>query len=40
MKELETRVIDIDVDDIRYKMTTLGATKVKAEDHNKKKDKH
>ena len=32
MKELETRVIDIDVDDIRYKMTTLGATKVKAED--------
>ena len=32
MKELETRVVDIDVDDIRNKMESLGAIKVKSED--------
>ena len=32
MKELETRVMDIDVDDIRNKMEALGAIKVKSED--------
>ena len=32
MKELETRVMDIDVDDIRNKMKSLGAIKVKSED--------
>ena len=32
MKELETRVMDIDVDDIRNKMESLGAIKVKSED--------
>lgn len=32
MKELETRIIDINVDDIRNKMNILGATKVKSED--------
>lgn len=32
MKELETRIIDIDVDDIRNKMKSLGAIKVKSED--------
>ena len=32
MKELETRVIDIDVEDIRSKMESLGAVKVKSED--------
>ncbi|MBD7915777.1 CYTH domain-containing protein [Clostridium sp. Sa3CUN1] len=31
MKELETRVVDIDVDDIRRKMQELGAEKVKEE---------
>ena len=32
MKELETRIVDIDVDDIRNKLTSLGAEKVKSED--------
>lgn len=32
MKELETRIIDIDVDDIREKLKNLGAKQVKAED--------
>ena len=32
MKELETRVMDIDVEDIRSKMESLGAVKVKSED--------
>lgn len=32
MKELETRIMDIDVDDIRNKMKSLGAIKVKSED--------
>ena len=32
MKELETRVMDIDVDDIRNKMKSLAAIKVKSED--------
>ena len=32
MKELETRIIDINVDDIRNKMNILGAIKVKSED--------
>lgn len=32
MKELETRVMDIDVDDIRNKMESLGAIKIKSED--------
>ena len=32
MKELETRIMDIDVDDIRNKMEYLGAIKVKSED--------
>lgn len=32
MKELETRIIDIDVDDIRKKLKDLGAKQVKAED--------
>lgn len=32
MKELETRLIDIDVDEIRDKLTSLGAIKVKSED--------
>ena len=32
MKELETRVMDIDVEDIRSKMESLGAGKVKSED--------
>ena len=32
MKELEPRVMDIDVDDIRNKMESLGAIKVKSED--------
>ena len=32
MKELETRIIDIDVDDIRNKLISLGAEKVKSED--------
>lgn len=31
MKELETRIIDIDVDDIRKKLNNLGAKKVKEE---------
>lgn len=31
MKELETRIVDIDVDDIRRKMKELGAEKVKEE---------
>ncbi len=32
MKELETRIVDIDVDDIRNKLISLGAEKVKSED--------
>lgn len=32
MKELETRIVDIDVDDIRNKLNSLGAEKVKSED--------
>ncbi len=32
MKELETRIIDINVDDIINKMNILGAIKVKSED--------
>ena len=32
MKELETRIIDIDVEDIRNKMKALNAKQVKAED--------
>ena len=32
MKELETRIVDIDVDDIRNKLSSLGAEKVKSED--------
>lgn len=32
MKELETRIIDIDVDDIRNKLKNLGAKQVKCED--------
>lgn len=32
MKELETRVMDIDIEDIRSKMNVIGAAKVKAED--------
>mgnify|MGYP001167160619 CR=1 FL=1 len=31
MKELETRIIDIDVDGIREKLKSLGAEKVKEE---------
>ena len=31
MKELETRIVDINVDDIRRKMNSLGAEKVKEE---------
>ena len=31
MNEIETRIIDIDVDDIRKKMLSAGAVKVKAE---------
>lgn len=32
MKELETRIVDINVDDIRNKLISLGAEKVKSED--------
>ncbi|MBC5626348.1 CYTH domain-containing protein [Clostridium sp. NSJ-49] len=32
MKELETRIVDIDVDDIRNKLISLGGEKVKSED--------
>lgn len=32
MKELETRIVDIDVDDIRNKLISVGAEKVKSED--------
>lgn len=32
MKELETRIVDIDVDDIRNKLISIGAEKVKSED--------
>ena len=32
MKELETRIVDIDVDDIRNKLNSFGAEKVKSED--------
>ena len=32
MKELETRIVDIDVDDIREKLLSLGGKKVKSED--------
>lgn len=32
MKELETRIVDIDVDYIRNKLNSLGAEKVKSED--------
>ena len=35
MKELETRIVYIDVDDIRNKLTSLGAEKVKSEDQVK-----
>ncbi|KGM98110.1 adenylate cyclase [Clostridium novyi A str. 4552] len=31
MKEIETRIIDINVDDVRAKMLSIGATKVKQE---------
>ncbi|ABK61173.1 class IV adenylate cyclase [Clostridium novyi] len=31
MNEIETRIIDIDVDDVRSKMLSVGATKVKQE---------
>ena len=32
MRELETRIVDIDVDDIREKLLSLGGKKVKSED--------
>ena len=32
MKELETRIVDIDVEDIRSKLLALGGVKVKSED--------
>lgn len=32
MQELETRIVDIDVDDIRAKLKSIGAKKVKSED--------
>ena len=32
MKELETRIIDVDVEDIRAKLLSLGGVKVKSED--------
>ena len=32
MRELETRIVDIDVDDIRSKLLALGGVKVKSED--------
>ena len=32
MKELETRIVDIDVDEIRAKLISLGGEKVKSED--------
>lgn len=32
MKELETRIIDIDVDEIRQKLLSLGGEKIKSED--------
>src|SRR3712207_2223530 len=31
MNEIETRIVDIDVDDVRFKMLSVGATKVKQE---------
>ena len=31
MRELETRIVDIDVDDIREKLLSLGGKKVKSE---------
>ena len=38
MQELETRIIDIDVEDIRSILLTNGAEKVKMEDFSKKRD--
>ena len=32
MKELETRIVDVDVEDIRAKLLSLGGVKVKSED--------
>ena len=36
MRELETRIVDIDVDDIREKLLSLGGKKVKSEDQDRK----